>query len=294
VNKDIVMEQTTQMLITQLMNDYSIEIHPKLTTKIQSFQDYLPPNSPVFITFIPGNEYQSIVNAAQRLINNNMHPIPHIEDYVVQLYELGVTEVLVIAVDLDQPKGPYESTLPILESGILEKHGMKVIDVGGHPEGNGDIPTATLDESLRYKNQLAHQSNAQYQVVTQFAFKAKPIIEWEKRIRAFNELPIRIGLAGPTKLKSLIHYAKISGIGPSLKTLTRNPLNYFRLATTSTPAPLIADIAEFVNQDPDTCIQAFHFYSFGGFKRTANWLNAVKNGDFEMYKLRSGFQVNQQ
>jgi methylenetetrahydrofolate reductase (NADPH) len=288
--------------LEQLMSDFSIEIHPRIASKIDSFQAYLHHRTRVFITFIPGSHYSEVVQAADKLSKNDMRPVPHIsarslhskqslDDYIKQLQNVGVDEVLVISGDMDKPAGPFESVFPILESGKLEQAGIKTINVSGHPEGNSKIGEKALNKAIKRKNELAKQSSADYQMVTQFAFKAKPIIQWEKRIRPFNELPICIGLAGPAKLKNLIHFAKISGIGSSIRALTGNPLNYFRLATTSTPAPIMTELAQSIEQDPDSLIKSFHFYSFGGFKRTASWLEAVKNGRFYINKVKSGFTV---
>src|SRR6516165_9784126 len=46
-------------------------------------------------------------------------------------------------------------------------------------------------------------------IVTQFGFDAQAILQWIARLREFGvEHPVRIGLAGPTNLATLLRYAQ--------------------------------------------------------------------------------------
>ena len=81
---------------------------------------------------------------------------------------------------------------------------------------------------------------------TQFCFDPDAILDWERKVRqAGNKLTIHLGVAGPTKLTSLIKFATASGVGNSLRALTRQSKNILKLATQShTPDTLITGLAK--------------------------------------------------
>ena len=52
--------------------------------------------------------------------------------------EAGVDEVLIIGGGVDQPVGAFDNSLQVLETGLLQKHGIRRVGVAGHPEGSPD------------------------------------------------------------------------------------------------------------------------------------------------------------
>ena len=57
-------------------------------------------------------------------------------------------------------------------------------------------------------------------LVGQFAFDAAPIVSLARRLReAGIDAPYRVGIAGPAKRTTLIKYALMCGVGPSLRAL---------------------------------------------------------------------------
>lgn len=60
-------------------------------------------------------------------------------------------------------------------------------------------------------------------IATQFCLDAAPIHAWEHAIRQDGvALPVDVRLPGPTKLKSLMRYAKVCRVGASRRVLARN------------------------------------------------------------------------
>jgi methylenetetrahydrofolate reductase (NADPH) len=57
--------------------------------------------------------------------------------------EAGVARCLLIAGDLATPAGPFADSASIIETGLLEHSGIKVVAIGGHPEGH---PVMSSDE----------------------------------------------------------------------------------------------------------------------------------------------------
>lgn len=280
--------------IDGLVRDASIEALPGEVTKGGEGWAALPRGTRVFITRLPGAGFEETVTAARRLRERGLRPVPHVtargtnspESLAETLHRLreegGVDDILLIAGTQDPPAGVYRDALAILDSGILERAGLRRIGVAGHPEGHPDASGQALDDALEAKNAYARKTGIELYLVTQFFFDAAPVIAWERRIRRQgNRLPVHPGLHGVTGLASLARHGARCGVGASLKMLTR-PGRIAGLIGTGTPNGLLVDIARAALDDPDTLFSAIHLYPLGGFARTAAWLARLRAGDFEI------------
>jgi len=291
--------------ITAAGRNWSIEVTPPGAGKIESFAEVLAAGTTVNVTFLPGTDPRDTVDVAVRLREEGMNPVPHIAARSLQsraqldalvkdmVSRAKVDEVLVIGGGVDNPVGDFADSMQVLATGILQENGIRRIGVSGHPEGSPDISPAQLAEALAWKNDFARKEGLSLYIETQFCFEAAPVIAWENAIReAGNALPIRIGIPGPATIKTLLRFAQISGIGPSMRMITKQARNVTKLLTVQSPHLLIAGLAEAMASDPASCIEHFHYYPFGGFARTARWADAVAGGNFELLP-KGGFNVNE-
>lgn len=289
--------------ISNAGKDWSIEVTPPGSAKIESYSDILAEGTTVNVTFLPGTDPKDTVDVAVRLRDEGMNPVPHIAARSLkskeQLDELvadmtnraKVDEVLVIGGGVDNPVGDFASSMDVLETGILQKYGIKKIGVSGHPEGSPDISDDELAHAIGWKNDFAKSEGLDLYMETQFCFEADAVVNWEKSIRAAgNNLPIRIGIPGPATIKTLFRFAQISGIGPSMRVIAKQAKNVTKLLTVQSPHLLIAGLAEAMAADPDSRIQHFHYYPFGGFAKTSRWASAVADGSIELLP-KGGFTV---
>ncbi|MEK9936763.1 MAG: methylenetetrahydrofolate reductase, partial [Rhodobiaceae bacterium] len=230
--------------IRSAATNWSIEVTPTGATKIESFRDCLAPGTTVNVTFLPGSDPRDTIAVAERLHNDGMRPVPHLAARSLQnagqLDELlaaftarcGVEEVLCIGGGVDDPVGSFAATMQVLETGLIQKHGIRQIGVAGHPEGSPDISDDAVAEALAAKNELAARDGLDLYIETQFCFEADIVLDWERRVRAAgNRLPIRIGIPGPATIKTLFRFAQISGIGPSMRFISKQARNVARLMT---------------------------------------------------------------
>jgi len=290
--------------IMDLLADCSLEVTPKSAAGQQAIGALLPAGTRVYIAFVPGEDHRDVVATARHLRREGLTPVPHFparsipdaatfEDYLTRLCdEAGVDEVLVIGGGIDRPVGPFSGTTALLETGAFERHGIHTIGLAGHPEGQRELPPpgtmATLDDKLAY----VEQSSAAFRLVTQFGFEARPLLAWELAIRAQgNGLPIHVGIPGPATIKTLLRYAKLCGVGNSMRMLTRQGGSLLRLASLSYPDALLTALAHHLSVDPDSRIERLHFYPFGGLTRTAAWIGAIRAGQFTMHEDGLGFSV---
>ncbi|MEC7616224.1 MAG: methylenetetrahydrofolate reductase [Pseudomonadota bacterium] len=285
--------------------DWSIEVTPTGAAKIESFRECLAPGTTVNVTFLPGTDPSDTIAVAERLHNDGMRPVPHLAARSLrnadQLDELltafttrcGVEEVLCIGGGVDNPVGDFSATIEVLESGLIQKHGIRHIGVAGHPEGSPDISDDEVATALSAKNDLAARDGLELYIETQFCFEADIVLDWERRVReAGNRLPIRIGIPGPATIKTLFRFAQISGIGPSMRFVAKQAKNVAKLMTVQSPHLLIAGLAEGMAADEDCLIRHFHYYPFGGFARTAAYAGAIAEGRID-FLPKGGFDVTE-
>lgn len=290
-------------MISKAAADWSIEVTPTGAGKIESFSDCLAPGTTVNVTFLPGSDPADTIAVAERLHNDGMRPVPHLAARSLrdpdQLDELlaaftsrcGVEEVLCIGGGVDKPVGAFDATMKVLETGLIQKHGIRSIGVAGHPEGSPDITDDEIAEALAAKNALAERDGLDLYIETQFCFEADIVLAWERKVRASgNKLPIRIGIPGPATIKTLFRFAQISGIGPSMRFISKQAKNVAKLMTVQSPHLLIADLAAGMAADEDCLIRHFHYYPFGGFARTAAYAGAIAEGNIELLP-KGGFDV---
>ena len=284
-------------------SNWSIEVTPNGATKIDSFADCLAPGTTVNVTFLPGSDPMDTVAVAQRLHNDGMNPVPHLAarslkdtdqlDALLSAFtqKADVSEVLVIGGGVDNPVGQFASSIEVLNTGLIQKYGINHIGVAGHPEGSPDISDEEIVEALGLKNDLARRDGLNLYIETQFCFEADIVLAWEKSIRdAGNNLPIRVGIPGPATIKTLLRFAQVSGIGPSMRFIAKQAKNVAKLMTVQSPHILLDDLAEGMAADKDCMIKHFHFYPFGGFAKTAAYAQAIADGHIKTLP-KGGFEA---
>ncbi|MDJ0993489.1 MAG: methylenetetrahydrofolate reductase [Dinoroseobacter sp.] len=272
---------------------FSIEVMPRTAAKIDSFSTLLPAGTRVYVAHLDGTPFDEMLATAQRLQEEGFPVMPHIPARIVRdatqledwlrAYrdEAGVNEALVLAGGIGQPVGDFHSSMQLLESGLFDKYGFTRLHVAGHPEGNRDIDpdgtTHLVDEAARWKQAFAQRTDAQMALVTQFAFEAKPIVDWARRYAAEGiELPIHIGIAGPAKLQTLLRFAIACGVGPSLRVLQKRARDVTKLLKPIEPTSLLADLETELSKGTPTHIAQLHVFPLGGIRASAEYMTAAQ------------------
>jgi methylenetetrahydrofolate reductase (NADPH) len=291
--------------IIDLMSGFTAETTPGAAAKIADYRQHLRPGTTVYITFLPGSDFEQTIYVAKRLQQEGFNPVPHLaarsiptraflERNLLRLQqEVGLTQALVIAGAVDKPLGEFSDSMQLLETGLFDRYGINKIGVAGHPEGSPDITEEAIKQALKWKNDLAERTGARLYVVTQFCFDAQPIIDWDRKIQAEgNRLPVYIGIPGLATLKTLLNHAKACGIGPSMRFLTKQARNLAKLMTVSAPDRLVTELARYRASDGNCGIAGVHMYPLGGLRKSAKWSYAVVDGEFTLAKDGKGFSVD--
>ena len=269
---------------------YSIEVLPHTAARIASFRQLLPPETRVYIACIKDAPLADMVRTAKRLRADGFAVMPHIparhirniaefEDWLRHYRdEADVREALVIGGDAARPAGDIESSMQLLESGLFDKYGFTRLHVAGHPEGNARITrdgASRLDDALAWKQAFADRTDAEMAIVTQFFFDTAPLTAWIERLRNSGvTLPVHLGVAGPTKLQSLIRYALACGVGPSIAALKKRALDLSRLLLPYEPDEMLSALAAYAGKNPGMGIEQVHFFPLGGIEKTADWIKS--------------------
>jgi methylenetetrahydrofolate reductase (NADPH) len=284
-------QSTSTSNFAALLRGYSVEISPTNEKIVASAIERLDPETEVYLTWIPGEDPLQAIAPAGKLRRAGLYPVPHVgarhlesaaqlDDLLGRFVAEGVDRFLLIGGEREKPLGPYDSTLQVMQTGLLQKHNVKIAKISGFPEGHPAISGPVLGESMVAKMNYGRSIGLELQIVTQFVFEGEPIAQWLRQIRGLGvDLPVRIGLAGPAGIATLTRYAMHCGVGNSIRALTKSS-SFGKLLTERDPEPVIRELlAEAPNGDPFAMpfgIGALHFYTFGGLKKTVEWIKSMR------------------
>ena len=275
--------------VEALLKDYSIEVMPRTAEKVEDFRALLPRGTRVYIAHIEGTPIEDMVATAKRLSREGYPVMPHfpariikdaatLKDWIARYQgEAGVDQALLLAGGVSDPHGAFHSSMQLMETGAFDKAGFKRLHVAGHPEGNKDIdPDGSMknvEEALQWKQNFSERTDAEMAIATQFVFEADPVIKWADNLaRAGVTLPIHIGIAGPTKLQTLIKFAITCGVGPSIRVLQRRAVDVTKLLLPFEPTEVLSDLAAHKAANPNFNITNVHVFPLGGIKTSGTWM----------------------
>ena len=279
-----------QERIAAFMRGWSLEATLPKPAEIEALKQTLPPGKHIFVSAIPNESHAHVVESSILMRRAGFEPIPHVaarnhadraalEDMLGRLRsEANVSRVLVIGGDRNKPAGPYSDALAVIETGLLQAHGIEEIGIGSYPDGHPRIAADDLERALEAKITAARRAGLKVQLVSQFCFDGEQIISWLRRLRVRGFAGrIRIGLAGPAKVTTLLRFAQRCGVQASTRGLMRNVGVALQALGRATPDDIVKMLAE-ATASGELGEVSPHFYSFGGFSATARWASGVASG----------------
>jgi len=284
-------EQTTASepapgTIAQLARECSIELNVQDVRDLTASRLLLPPGKKMYVSHLPKQTWQQTLDACRAVSDAGFDPVPHIPVRLLDsertlddfLANATVREVLLIAGDYPHPQGPYATVADVLRAGKIGEHGLSRISLAGHPEGHPKVSLAEIRSAEREKAQLALDSGLETTLLTQFFFEAEPFLDWSRQRRS-DVLGVRLigGLSGPASIATLFRYAVRCGVGPSIRALGARPTSLVKLIGEHGPDHVMRDLAVARGAHPGL-FDGIHFFCFGGFLRTCEWLQRVAEG----------------
>jgi len=267
-----------------MVDGYSLEMTAKELDGLREAAPLIQPGTQIAVTFLPGEEMDQRVEAAVLVRELGFEPIVHLsarrltseaelDKYLADITtKAGVKRVFIIAGDPPEPEGPYENSLQIIETGLLEKHGIQIVGVGGHPEGHPNNSTDELWDWMERKLAAVRDHGMVPLIVTQFAFDDEAIINWIGEMRARGiDVPVRLGVPGPAGIKRLLGFAKRCGVGASANVMKKYGISLTNLIGSAGPDKLVASLEKGLT--PQHGRVRLHLYPFGALKASAEWIN---------------------
>jgi len=263
---------------------FSIETTKPTAAEIAAIAELVPPTTEVYITAVPTLAADELVSAAGGLRRAGLEPVVHIaarrlpsaralDDLLDRLAgEAAVRRLLVIGGDVDAA-GPFADALAVIQKGRLAERGFAEIGIGAYPEGHPRIPPGRLEGALDEKIAAATAQGLKVHIVSQFSFSGERIVAWLRQLRACGiQLPVKVGMAGPTSVPALIRFARRCGVSASLRGLMSGAATALighvgpdRIVAELSAAGGLGDIAA-------------HYFSFGGAIETARYACDAAHG----------------
>jgi methylenetetrahydrofolate reductase (NADPH) len=269
--------------VTAFMRGWSLEATLPKPAEIEALKGTLPSGTEVFLSAIPAESHLHLIESSIQVRRAGFEPIPHVsarnhrtkadlEDLLTRVRgEAGVRRMLVIGGDRDAPLGPFNDALAVIQSGLLERHGVEEIGIGGYPDGHPRIGADTLERALAAKLAAAQRAGLKARVVSQFCFDGEHILRWIRKLRAEGFAgQVRVGLAGPAKVTTLLRFAQRCGVRASARGMMQNVGIALQALGRATPDEIVRTLAE-ATATGELGEVAPHLYSFGGFLATAQW-----------------------
>lgn len=265
----------------------SLEMGADAPEDAQLIAGLLPTGTPVYVNHLPRRELAHTLPALIALAEAGLEPVPHVaarrvasraeaEAFLRQAVRLArVRKVMLIGGDVADPPGPYLDSASLMRDGVLKGCGIEQVGLPGYPEGHPSIATAALSAALADKLALAGTQGLAAHLVTQFSFAPHRIVEYCADLaRRIPDVPVYVGLPGPTSPRTLLRYAQRCGVGASLRALQQQGMGAVRLFTNVDPTDQLTVLARHMHAGSASNVVGVHLYSFGGVAATAYWMNA--------------------
>lgn len=270
--------------ISRILTDVSFEMTAKDVPALSDAAQVIPAGSLVNVTFLGNEDSDLRLAAASAVRDAGLVPVPHIAARrLTGRHELdallaglaaqaAVDRVVVVGGDPSEPAGPFHGALDVIDSGLLEAHGVQHVSIGGYPEGHPEISEPVLWRALEDKSAALASRGLGGSVITQFGFDAGAVLRWigEARGRGIR-LPVRVGVPGPAGVRRLLRYAKRFGVSTSAGIVQKYGLSLTNLVGSAGPDRFLRDLAAGLDPDEHGMVR-LHFYTFGGLAATATWI----------------------
>jgi methylenetetrahydrofolate reductase (NADPH) len=271
----------------RITDGHSLEMTAKDVAALRDAAPLIPPETPIAITFLPGEDAQARIEATIAVRELGFEPMPHFSarrihsqlEFEHYLYAVvaraGVQRCFIVAGDPPEPQGPFFDSMALIATGVFEGAGVQAIGIGAHPEGHPFMSSEQCWAVLDQKTAEISGRGMAPLIVTQFAFDAEPVLGWLEELRARGiDAPVRIGVPGPAGIKRLLKFAAHCGVGASASVMKKYGVSLTNLLGSAGPDRLVSAFASGLVETHGKV--RLHFYPFGGLKQTAQWISTYR------------------
>jgi methylenetetrahydrofolate reductase (NADPH) len=239
---------------------------------------HVPRELTVTVTSSPTRGIEATLELAESLTRHGYRVVPHVAARLVRgrqdlatilsrIEMLGSGEVFVVAGDVAQPAGPFEGAAALLAEIATGGPVPERIGVTGYPESHAFISDETTIQAMFDKVPFATY------IVSQICFDAAVIAGWIRRVRERGvDLPIFVGLPGPTDALRLLRLSGRIGLGESARFLRRHGgwLGRLTLPRAYRPEQLLECLAAAIAL-PANGVEGLHMFTFNEIAQEEQW-----------------------
>lgn len=275
-----------------LLADYSFEITGKDARGVAEAARSAPAGTRVNVTFLGSESHSHRLAAVDAVRAAGLRPVPHIaarrlgsEDELAHLLERlreldAHSRLFLVGGDPSRAAGPYPHAAALIDSGMLERFGVREAGIAGYPEGHTDIPEEALWEQLERNVAALEERGIRPHITTQFGFDSDRVVHWIVRARERAILAeVRVGVAGPVTVSRLLAYARRFGVGANALIVKKYGLSLTNLLDTAGPDRFVDQLAAGLAAEGVAEGVALHLYAFGGVGATVDWAEGRRRKD---------------
>jgi len=244
----------------------------------QSVLRHVPRELTVTVTSSPSRGIEPTLSLAEALARHGYRVVPHLAARLVadrdelrqvmaRIEALGSGEVFVVAGDVSEPRGAFDGAAALLREMAEIGRAPEQVGVTGYPESHAFITDEATIQAMSEKVPFATY------IVSQICFDAVVIAAWVRRVRDRGvELPIYVGLPGPTDAVRLLRLSGRIGLGESARFLRRHGSWLSRLTFPRAYRPeqllerLVGNLAL-----PEHGVQGLHLFTFNEIAQEEQW-----------------------
>lgn len=269
------------------INAFSLEVSAKAMPALRAEADRIPRGTVISIPWLASEDDDARLAAVRTVRALGFEPMPHLsarrigsrtalERFLERATsEAGVERCLLIAGDLATPAGPFADSASIIETGRLERFGIKVVGIGGHPEGHPAMSGDARWQVLERKCRAIEARRMAPVIVTQFAFDADTVLTWLDALRTRGiTVPVLVGVPGPASITRLLRYAAMCGVGASASMLARYGISIGRLLGTAGPEVFVDRLVKGLTRAHGQVSP--HLFPFGGVAPSLEWIEQYR------------------
>ena len=176
------------------LSDYSAEVTTPDRRSLDRAASLMPREARVYVAALPKDTPDRQIRVCSQVRDLGLIPVPHIvarnipnRDALDNLLgrlarEAGVDRALILGGDRDVPAGDFDCSLQVIESGLLQKHGIDKIAIACYPEGHPRIPEHVLDRARADKIVAARAGGLSIILISQVCFESEPIIRFLRKV----------------------------------------------------------------------------------------------------------------
>lgn len=281
------MHPSTPKSLRHITDGYSLEVSTKDIAALTAAAPRILPGSTISIPYLPGQDDQARLAAARAVRGLGFEPMPHLsarriaslaqlDAFVTRaVAEAGVERCFVIAGDPSTPVGPFADSASLIETGVFERAGIRVVGVGGHPEGHPVMSAADRWEVLERKCQMIAGRGMAPLIITQFGFDADVALAWLQTLRERGiDHPVRVGVPGPAGIAVLARYAALCGVSACASMWSKYGISLGKLFGTAGPDVFVDRLTAGLTDAHGSV--SLHFFPFGGIAQSVKWIEQYR------------------